>query len=233
MDNMENNKLAIPLAIVVAGILIAGAVYLGGASFTSSPSPAGGSNDIEINPVGEKDHILGSPNAKMVVVEYSDTECPFCKTFHETMTRVVDEYGKGGDVAWVYRHFPLDTIHSKARKEAEATECAAELGGEAKFWEYVNKLFEVTPSNNNLDLALLPQIAGETGLNKDAFNECLESGRNSAKVETDYQDAIGAGASGTPFNVILTRDGQKVSIPGALPYAQMKNIIDTTLPEIE
>lgn len=233
MDNSDNSKLAIPLAIVVAGILIAGAVYLGGSGLTGSPSPAENSGDIEINPVGEEDHILGSPNAKMVVVEYSDTECPFCKTFHGTMNQIVDEYGKDGDVAWVYRHFPLDTIHSKARKEAEATECAAELGGEAKFWEYIEKLFEATPSNNNLDPAVLPQIAGEVGLNKDAFNKCLESGRHSARVEADYQDAIGAGASGTPFNVILTRDGQKVSIPGALPYSQMKNIIDTTLPEIE
>mgnify|MGYP001612976372 FL=1 len=136
-------------------------------------------------------------------------------------------------MAWVYRHFPLDTIHSKARKEAEATECAAELGGEAKFWEYIDKLFEITPSNNNLDPALLPQIAEEVGLNRTAFNECLEKGRQSAKVETDYQDAVRAGASGTPFNIILTRNGQKVSIPGALPYSQMKNIIDTTLPEIQ
>ena len=135
------NNLTIPAAIVIAGVLIAGAVYLGGSSFTGSPASSETGGEIEINPIGDKDHILGSPNAKIVVVEYSDTECPFCKSFHETMNRIVDEYGKNGDVAWVYRHFPLDTIHSKARKEAEATECAAQLGGDAQFWGYIRHHF--------------------------------------------------------------------------------------------
>jgi protein-disulfide isomerase len=110
---------------------------------------------INLDPVTEKDHIFGNPQAEMVIVEYSDLECPFCKRFHETMIQIMSEYGKEGKVAWVYRHFPLDAIHSKARREAEAVECAGELGGNDKFWAYVNKLVEITPSNNQLDASLL------------------------------------------------------------------------------
>lgn len=114
-----------------------------------------GSAKIAIDPVTPKDHISGNPQADLMIVEYSDPECPFCKRFHETMTQTMSEYGKSGKVAWVYRHFPLDSIHSKARKESEAIECAGEIGGNDKFWEYMNKLMEITPSNNQFDSSLL------------------------------------------------------------------------------
>src|SRR3546814_2871400 len=67
---------------------------------------------------------MGSPDASVKVIEFSDFECPFCKGFHRTMGQVMEEYGQDGKVAWVYRHFPIDSIHSKARKEAQASECA-------------------------------------------------------------------------------------------------------------
>ena len=115
--------------------------------------------------VDENDHVLGNSNAPITIIEFSDTECPVCKKFHETMQKIMDEYGKDGEVKWVYRHFPLDQIHSKARKEAEATECANEIGGNEKFWEYINKIYEITPSNNGLDPAELLKIAKSIGLN--------------------------------------------------------------------
>ncbi len=114
-----------------------------------------GGAKIALDPVTEKDHISGNPGAELLIIEYSDPECPFCKKFHETMTQAMNEYGKSGKVAWVYRHFPLDSIHSRARREAEAIECAGELGGNDKFWAYLNKLMEITPSNNQLDPKLL------------------------------------------------------------------------------
>jgi len=117
---------------------------------------------INMKPVSDGDHILGDKNAPVKIVEFSDTECPFCKRFHTTMQQVVKD--NNGQVAWVYRHFPLDQLHSKARKEAEATECAAELGGNEKFWAYLNRLMEVTPANNGLDPAELLTIASYAGL---------------------------------------------------------------------
>lgn len=105
---------------------------------------------IYLREVTQADHVRGEFNAPLTFVEYSDTECPFCKRFHETMQNVIKEYP--GKVRWIYRHFPLVQLHPKAPKEAQATECAGEQG---RFWEYLDRLFEVTPSNNNLDLSQL------------------------------------------------------------------------------
>ena len=130
----QQQNLMIPIAIVVAGALVAGALFFAGrsASPTTNNNNNGGSA-ADVVPVSADDHILGNPNAPLVIVEYSDLECPFCKNFHGTMHQIIDEYGKDGLVAWVYRHFPLDSLHSKARREAEATECAGEQG---KYYEY-------------------------------------------------------------------------------------------------
>jgi protein-disulfide isomerase len=129
--NME--KLSVPIAIVIAGVLIAGSLYYSNIKVAKQVVNTAPTEAISMRAVSSDDHILGNPNADVVIVEYSDTECPFCKQFHTTLRRVMDEYGKDGKVAWVYRHFPIDQLHSKARKEAEATECANELGGAEKF----------------------------------------------------------------------------------------------------
>lgn len=226
-------KFSVPLAIVVAGALIAGALYFSGSKGSNTPPTAGLPAVVSaegMRPVDDTDHILGNPKADLVIVEYSDTECPFCKQFHNTMKRIMDTYGKNGKVAWVYRHFPIDQLHSKARKEAEATECAADQGGNDKFWAFTNTLYEKTPSNDGLDAKQLPVIAKDIGLDVAAFNTCLSSGKFAAKVEADYQDALKAGGRGTPYSLIITKkDGTKVPINGAQPYDSLKSTIDLLL----
>ncbi len=188
-----------------------------------------------VKPVDSEDHILGDPGAPVILVEFSDFECPFCKRFHPTMKRLMNEYGKDGKVAWVYRHFPLDSLHSKARKEAQAAECANELGGNEAFWAYTDRLYEVTPSNDRLDLALLPQLAQEIGLDRAAFETCLEGdprgGKYAAHIEADVQDAIASGGTGTPFSLVIAPNGTTYPINGAQPYAALKSIIDLALKE--
>ncbi len=88
--------------------------------------------------VSEQDHVKGERGAKVKLIEYSDYECPFCVRFHPTAQQVLDEYGN--DLAWVYRHFPLDQIHPRARPAAEASECVAELGGEEAFWDFTDEV---------------------------------------------------------------------------------------------
>ena len=216
--------------------MIAGALFLTNKNKTQDPDAAklNGTvkeqSGIKIEPVTGDDHILGNPKAPIMIVEFSDTECPYCKTFHATMHQVIDTYGKTGKVAWVYRHFPIDNIHSKARKEAEATECAAELGGNDGFWKYLDNLYKITPSNNELDLSLLPKIAEDSGLDKEKFVTCLDSGKYADKVEKDYQDAVAAGGQGTPYPVIITKR-EKIPInEGAIPFSggpiNMKVILD-------
>ncbi len=238
-ENMENQpkpslmeKLSLPIAIVIAGALIAFSLYYSNeksSQYVKNPLPDNSAPSINVRAVSADDHIIGNPNADVIVVEYSDTECPFCKQFHSTMRRIIEEYGKSGKVAWVYRHFPIDQLHSKARQEAEALECANELGGSAKFWEYTNLLYDTTTSNNSLDPAELPKMAKKVGLDVNAFNTCLSSGKYKDKVDADYQEIVKSGGRGTPTSILVMKDGTKETIPGALPYDQMKLVIDAAL----
>ncbi len=232
------NNFAVPMAIIIAGALVAGAVYFnGGKSGGSSEknlAAAGesqGAKENNVKAVSSADHIRGNPNAKVKVIEFSDPECPFCKKFHQTMNQIIGEYGKSGQVAWVYRHFPLDSIHSKARKESEALECANEQGGGAKFWAYLDRLFEVTPSNDGLDLAELPKIAEYAGLDEVLFNQCLESGKYAKRVADDLADGVNSGARGTPYSVVVAPNEKKFVINGALPYESVKAAINQALAE--
>jgi protein-disulfide isomerase len=220
------SQYVLPFTIVVAGLLIAGAVFLVGGSGTT-PTPNGGKTTARAYDPA-KDHILGNPAAEIKVVEYADLECQYCKVFHNTMHQVMDYYGTSGKVAWVYRPFPLGSIHSKAPKEAEAAECAAEQGGDTAFFKYVDRLYEVTPSNNGLDLAQLPVIAKDVGLNVDTFNACLQSGKFTKKVADSYAEALAAGGQGTPFTLIMVGT-DSVVLNGAQPYDSMRAAIDTVL----
>ncbi|MBI1755124.1 thioredoxin domain-containing protein [Candidatus Azambacteria bacterium] len=242
----QENPWAVPAAIFIAGLLIAGAVMYSrgnssltqnGASKTAPTAPPPSQQQIKsssgsvdnIAPVTNKDHIRGSLNAPVKVVEFSDAECPFCKRFHPTMQQAVKDYPN--QVAWVYRHFPLDSLHSKARKEAEASECANELGGNDTFWAYLDRVFEVTPSNNGLDPAELPKIAQYVGLDAAKFEQCLSSGKYAQHVADNLADATGAGGQGTPYTVVIAQNGKKFVISGAQPYAAVKSVIDVALLE--
>ena len=204
-----------------------------------SPTPA----PTNVDPVSNQDHVRGDRGARIALIEYSDLECPFCKQFHKTAQKVVDEYD--GQVMLVYRHFPLDNLHPKADKEAEAAECAGEIGSQVlggfvpgmqagteadKFWAMVDKIYEVTPSNNGLNLEDLPKLAKEVGIDQNKFQECLDGGKFGQHVEDDYQSGIRAGVTGTPGNILLdTKTGKTRVIPGAVPFEQVKVAIDAML----
>ena len=147
------------------------------------------------------------------------------------MKEVMDEYGKDGKVAWVYRHFPLDQLHSKARKEAVALECANEQGGNDKFWSYADRLYEVTPANNGLDPAELPKIAQYVGLDAVKFNTCLGSTKYDKHIEDEVQNAQVTGGNGTPWSIVVGAKGKKYPLSGAQPYTSIKQLIETALQE--
>lgn len=180
---------------------------------------------LNLAPVTDKDHVRGT--GKLTWIEYSDLECPFCKRIHGDLQQMLSEYD--GKVRWVYRHYPIENLHPKAAKEAEASECAAELGGNDAFWAYVDKVFEVTPSNNLLDPKMLPQIAEDIGLKKDAFQACLASGRWASHIQEDFDSGTKAGVTGTPGNFLLDDRGNAWVIAGALPYSTLKQVVETAL----
>lgn len=224
----------IPGAIILAGIIVAGSIILSNRNESPTGAPSGNEGTPSapaaknVAPITDDDHILGDPDAPVKLIEFSDLECPFCKSFHGTMAQVMEEYGKDGRVAWVYRHFPLTQIHPKAPKEAEASECAAELGGNNAFWNYINRIFEITPSNNGLDPNKLPEVAEEIGLDRTAFEACLESGKYREKIEAQFNDAVQSGGRGTPHTVIVT-DKEITSFSGALQIDQVRTLIEAAL----
>jgi protein-disulfide isomerase len=237
----KNNNYSIPLAIIIAGIIISGAVIYSKSSVADKSissqqkverknQTAQASTGIDnIKPVTADEHILGNPDALVKIVEFSDMECPYCKKFQTTMHQIMDEYGKNGKVAWVYRHFPIIQRHPKAPKEAQATECAAEIGGNTAFWKYLNRVFELTPGNNGFDLAKLPEVAEFIGLDRTKFEECLESGKYIKKVDKNLQDAISSGGKGTPYSIVIASNGNKIAINGAQSYEFVKTIIENAL----
>ncbi|MDQ5955454.1 MAG: Thioredoxin protein [Patescibacteria group bacterium] len=226
-----NSQYVLPITIVVAGAMIAGAVFFVGKSGIQNPN-GNGTTKVTARQYDPKiDYILGNPQAPVKIVEYADLECRYCKTFNNTMHQVMDYYGQSGKVAWVYRPFPLAQNHSRAPKEAEAAECAADQGGDTAFFKYIDGVYAVTPSDNNLDPAELPKIAGQQGLNVDIFNQCLSSGKYTKKVSDSYNEAISAGGQGTPFILIMV-GSEAVALNGDQPYDSMRAAIDAVLQQI-
>jgi protein-disulfide isomerase len=170
------------------------------------------------------EHVRGNKDAKVTLIEYSDFECPFCARFHPTMLQVMEEYGD--KVKWVYRHYPL-SFHPNAQKAAEASECVAKQKGSEGFWSFGDKLFE---ENNKLGGKLTPEVieqaASSMGIDMTAYKQCLDSGEMAKKVSDQMAGGNTAGITGTPGTIILTEDGQAELIPGALPFEQVKVILD-------
>lgn len=177
--------------------------------------------------VSKDDHIRGKMNAQVTLIEYSDYECPFCNRFHPTMKQVMSEFGD--KVAWVYRHFPLG-FHANAQKLSEMSECVAKLGGSEKFWQFSDMLYEKIATDTSiaqLDNAL--GIVSQIGLNQIAVKSCVDNGEMAQKVTDQMNAGSNAGISGTPGTIVISKDGKYELIPGALPFEQVKAIIEKYL----
>jgi len=183
-----------------------------------------------IRPVSTKrDHILGNPNAPVTLIEYSDFECPFCKRFHPTAHKVIKAFN--GKVNWVYRHFPISSHNPAALLEALASECAAELGGNDSFWKLTDLIYEKTLSNGNgIPAPGLYVLVKEVGLEENEFQECMQSGRHTARVQEDYENGTRSGVRGTPGNFLLNnKTGDIVAAHGAVPYEKLKEVLENML----
>lgn len=204
----------------------------GGVSPQAVPTPKAAQPTVQeakdVPKVTKDDHILGDRSARIALIEYSDLECPYCKSVHPTIKQVLDTYK--GQVVWVYRHYPL-SFHANAQKEAEAAECANEVGGADAFWKYLDMVFERTTSNGTgFALDKLVPLAVELGMSEAKFKECLDSGKYATHVKDEMDGGSKAGVTGTPGNILLdTKTGKTRLIPGAVPYEQIKSVVDEIL----
>lgn len=229
--------LMIPISIVVAGVFIGGGLYFGGSpaqQVGAAPAPsapvAQADNTDKVNPVTADDHILGSLDAQVKVIEFSDFDCPFCSRFHDSMSTLVKN---DPDVAWVYRHFPLEQLHPLASSVSMASECVAELAGNTAFWEFTDGYFAVRGAGNKIEhAALIDELAQATGVDMTSFTECFESGRHLDKIQADSDDAVETGGRGTPWSIIVGPTGKTYPINGALPESAIKQLIEVAKQEV-
>jgi len=194
------------------------------------PTQSSGPQIIQVSL--DDDPVKGNPDATVTIVEFSDFQCPFCKRFHETTMPLIQEnYIDTGKVKFVYRDFPLPSIHPNgAIPAALASECADEQG---MFWEYHDKLFE---NQKNWELLAAEDVAKEfkaysqeLGLKTNQFNDCLNSEKYLDEVQKDYQDAVSYGITGTPGFFIGNEEIGYMKLTGAQPYSAFQRVLDQML----
>lgn len=191
-----------------------------------APPPAPESILLEI----DDDPVKGDRKARLVLVEFSDYQCPYCARFvRETLPQIETDYIKTGKLKYVFRDFPITSAHKDAFKAALAAGCALDQG---KYWEMHDRLFE---NQAAFTVYNLTQSAEAIGLNKQAFQQCLNNSEYATEVQSDFADGTKAGVNQTPFFFLgLTEpNSPKVKvltvIAGAKPYAVFKAAIDSAL----
>lgn len=166
---------------------------------------------------------MGSPDAPVLVEEFSDFQCPYCALYvRETFPQIRETYIEAGKVRYVFRQLPLP-MHRHAQPAAEASLCAVEQG---KFWAMHDRLFaEQNQWAGQADATFyFKQLAGKLGLDRAQFDACLDGHATAPRVAQDVQDAIHKGARGTPFFLI---NGTPLS--GAHPFANFEKVIEAAL----
>ncbi len=235
-----NEKLIIPISIIIAGCIIGAAIFFSGGKETVVQAPVENQPQQEANPEIRKvaeatDHILGNPQADFFVVEYSDIDCPFCKRYNdEVMSRLEAEYRDNDRVAFVYRHFPLDApftreLHPSATEQAVAMECVADLVSNDAFFAFKKALFADEQTGQLFGdelLAKMSEYATAVGAEKLAFENCYAA-QDLTQVTADFNDGRNGGVEGTPTIFVQLEDG--TSYRAQPSYAPLKNAIEVFL----
>jgi len=213
------------MAILAAGALVAIAIlftnYFPGPGASAqqvdtAPTPTVAAN---VPPVSAADHIVGSVTAPIALIEYSDFQCPYCSMVYPTLKRIVEE--SNGQIAWVHRNLPLESIHPQARPAALAAECVADELGNDAFWSFTDAVMN---NQSKMSPAYYATIAAQLGANEQTFASCVSTEKFGTKIDTESADAQASGGLGTPFTIVAG-NGIQVPVSGALPYAQFKAVI--------
>ncbi len=232
---IQSFTLSIPVAIVIGSFIISfGIISYGFIMKGGTVAQNGIPSKIFLGKaVGNDEAVYGNQKSKVFLVEYSDTECPYCSDFYNTIKQIMPEYKE--KIGFVYRNFPLTNIHPHAQKESEALLCAEKLGGTNAYYGMMFALFDYKVANNTTQLkaGVMNTLFGQVALNVDKANECLNSGEMTQKVTASIQDGITAGVKGTPSSFVLlkTKKGYEVidAMEGGRPYAYMKQVLDAAL----
>lgn len=170
--------------------------------------------------------VLGNNSAKVTIVEFSDFQCPFCKSYiDDTHAQLKEKYIDTGKVKFYFRHFPLTSIHPNAMKSGIAAECANDKG---KFWEYHDILFKNQETWSPQTMAdassSFVEYAGQLGLSTEEFKSCLDSENNKKKVDEDMTAGNKVQVDGTPAFFV---NGYRIT--GAQPFSEFERVIEDEL----
>lgn len=181
------------------------------------PTPAPLPEDASIDDAAA---VKGDPNAPVVIVEYSDYQCPFCQRHFSQVLPQLQQYIDDGTVLYVFKDFPLTSIHPQAPKAAEAARCA---GDQDKYWEMHDLLFQNQQAWSGQATAVdtFKAFAGQLGLDQATFDQCLDSGQHAAAIEANLQQGIGYGVRGTPGFFV-----NSTPLPGAYPIEAFQQLIE-------
>lgn len=174
-------------------------------------------------------HDLGDPKAQVVLVEFTDFQCPFCRRHHlNTWPEIRKAYVDTGKVRYVLKDLPLP-MHPHAPGAAEAARCAGALGGADAYWKMVDGLFEKSAA---LGAAVYTSLAADLRLDAAAFAECRASGKFRAAIERDQADAASVGITGTPGFIVGRAGGSTVTgtrVVGAQPFPAFEQAIEAAI----
>ena len=216
--------------VLVAVVIIGGFMAFKGDSGNTGTGVGAGTDTGANNPapinakalIEANDPVLGSADAGITVIEFSDFQCPFCgRAFTGAITDFKNSaYFKDGQVNLVFKQFPLNSIHPYAQKAAEASLCAGDQG---KFWEYHDKLFV---SQTALTITDLKSYATLLKLDATKFNKCLDDGKYASEVAKETAQGASAGVTGTPgFVIVNTETGDATLLAGAYPFTKLEEAI--------
>ena len=183
-------------------------------------------NNIQLLKITKDDHILGSRDAHIFLIEYADVNCPYCRSLHPKLKQLVADKNKEVKVAWVYRHFPLAISAGKIDPEERALECAWKERGDPGFFSYLERLVSSAIERINFTDEQLLSFAKQENLNSDGFNDCLTSNRFDGRVTRDHQVGAIVGVSRIPHSFLLTHDGMLQQLVGDKPLSVYQGIID-------
>lgn len=220
----------LPIAIMLGGVILASAIYFSMGGQWPSFALRGG-DPSRVRPVDASDHILGNPAASVVIIEYADFDCEYCRDFFSSLHQVVANVGAKGHVAWVYREFPLSELHVNALAHARAAECTADIAGNDVFWAFANLLF----NNQPVDPSNYGALAKQAGVqNSDAFATCYANAANQvdARISADRKNALDSGASGAPYSLILVNGKVIQVIDSAYSYDAINQLVTEALTSI-
>ncbi len=233
------DKLAIPAAIILAGIVIALAIILTNKGKDSTPdtnlngdTDTTDTTDEEYSEastvIGNSPYLGDIKNAKVALVEYTDFQCPYCEKYAtETKPSILKDYVDTGEIIYVIRNFPLSFHGQIAIDSANAGLCVNEIGGAEKYFEFYSKAFSKQSTDE------LATVAQGLGIDMNKYNTCMSENRYKDQIDTDMADGTKAGVQGTPGFIIgiIDDEGNVVgkNISGAYPYESFKSVIDEML----